>query len=113
MQSKLDWTELDREPHRTMLGWPRELIRFREHMPELRDGRMDLVNVAFDEDARWLAVTRGRVTVACNLASAAQSIPLASITARRVAVTSDARVTVSPSAIDLAPDSVAILVQSQ
>ena len=36
-------------------------------MPELRDGRMDLVNVAFDEDARWLAVTRGRVTVAGSI----------------------------------------------
>ena len=80
-------------------------------MPELRDGRMDLVNVAFDEDARWLTVTRGRVTVACNLASAAQSIPLASSAPRRVAMTSDARITVGHSAIDLAPDSVVILVQ--
>jgi maltooligosyltrehalose trehalohydrolase len=111
MRSKLEWTELAREPQRAILEWHRDLIRLRSGMPELRDGRMDLLNVAFDEDARWLTVTRGRVTVACNLASAAQSIPLASSAPRRVAMTSDAGITVGHSAIDLAPDSVVILVQ--
>jgi maltooligosyltrehalose trehalohydrolase len=81
-------------------------------MPELRDGRMDLVNVDFDEHARWLTVTRGRVTIACNLASEAQSIPLASSAPCRIAMTSEASTTVGISAIDLASDSVAILILS-
>jgi len=112
MRSKLDWTELDRDPHRSLLQWHRDLIRLRAQMPELRDGRMDLVSVAFDEGARWLTVTRGRVMVACNLASGTQSIPLASSSPHRLAMSSDARITVAPSAIELMPDSVAILVQS-
>ena len=113
MRSKLDWTELDREPHRGLLQWYCDLIRLRARTPELRDGRMDLASVAFNEDARWLTVTRGRVTVACNLAPARQSVPLASNLPHSVAMTSDARVTVGPSSIDLTPDSVAILVRSQ
>jgi maltooligosyltrehalose trehalohydrolase len=112
MSSKLDWTELDREPHRTILEWHRDLIRLRAQMPELRDGRMALTKVDFDEDARWLTVTRGRVTVACNLASVAQSVPFKSSEPCRVAMTSDASTTVGLSAIDLASDSVAILMLS-
>ncbi len=111
MRSKLDWTELDREPHRPLLQWHRDLIRLRARMPELRDGRMDLVDVTFDDDAHWLTVTRGRVTVACNFASISQSIPLGSGVLRRITMSSDARVTLAPSAIELMPDSVAILVQ--
>ncbi len=112
MRSKLNWTELSDEPHRAILEWHRELIRLRSQMPELRDGRMDLLNVAFDEDARWLTVTRGRVTVACNLASSAQSIPLASSAQVTVAMTSDAGVTVGPATVELALDSVALLLKS-
>jgi maltooligosyltrehalose trehalohydrolase len=113
MRSKLDWAELAREPHRTILQWHRDLIRLRAQMPELRDGRMDLVNVAFSEDERWLTVTRGRITAACNLASSTQSIPLASDATRDVAMASDPRLTMRSSAIDLPPDSVVILVASQ
>jgi len=112
MRSKLEWTELEREPHRAIFAWHRDLIRLRGQMPELRDGRMDLVNVAFDEDARWLTIARGRVTVACNLASATQSIPLASSAPRRIAMTSDAGIAIDSAAIELPPDSVVILVDS-
>ena len=45
------------------------LIALRRRYPELTDGRLDDVGVEFDEDQRWLAFSRGRVTVAFNLAS--------------------------------------------
>ena len=109
MRSKLEWPELAREPHRGILEWHRDLIRLRAQMPELRDGRMDLTDVRFDEKARWITVTRGRVTIACSLASAAQSIPLPAIAPLRLAMASDPRITIQDSAIDLPPDSVAIL----
>jgi maltooligosyltrehalose trehalohydrolase len=111
MRSKLDWTELAREPHRSILQWHRDLIRLRAQMPELRDGRMDLLNVAFDEDSRWITITRGRVTVVCNLAPVAQSIPLAADTPRTLAMASDAGITVGSGAIDLPPNSVAIMLR--
>jgi maltooligosyltrehalose trehalohydrolase len=110
--SKLDWTELDREPHCTILDWHRDLIHLRLQLPQLRDGRMDLVNVDFDENSRWLTVTRGAVTIVCNLDVTAHSIPLASSAPRRIALTSEASNTVGLSAIDLASDSVAILILS-
>lgn len=109
MRSKLEWSELAREPHRAILEWHRDLILLRAQMPELRDGRLDLTDVRFDEDARWLMVTRGRLTVACNLASAAQSVPLPASAPLRLAMASDPRITIQDSAIDLPPDSVAIL----
>ena len=74
-RSKLDWAERDREPHRSMLEWYRSLIALRRAVPELRDGRRDAVAVACDEDARWLRMTRGPVTLAFALDRAAD-IPL-------------------------------------
>ena len=108
-RSKLNWAALAREPHRGILEWHRDLIRLRARMPELRDGRMDLIDVSFDENARWLTVTRGRVTVLCNLSAAPQSIPIASSAQHRIAMASDARIAVGTSTVDLPPDSVAIL----
>jgi len=109
--SKLNWGELSREPHCGILEWHRELIRLRALMPELRDGRMDLIDILFDEDARWLRVTRERVTIACNLSDAPKSIPIASSTPHRIAMASDARVAVGGFHVDLPPDSVAILLR--
>jgi maltooligosyltrehalose trehalohydrolase len=108
-RSKLNWMELEREPHRRILEWHRDLIRLRAQMPELRDGRMDLVEVSFDEAARWLTMTRGRITVACNLALAPQSIPVVSSSQCCLALASDARIALATNALDLPPDSVAIL----
>ena len=110
-RSKLNWEELAREPHRGILDWHHELIQLRALMPELRDGRMDLVGVSFDETARCLKLTRGRVMVACNLSAAEQALPIESSTAYRLAMASDARVAIGESHVDLPPDSVAILVR--
>jgi maltooligosyltrehalose trehalohydrolase len=109
-RSKLNWDELAREPHRGILEWHRDLIRLRARYPELCDGRMDLVGVSFDETARWLKLKRGRVTVACNLSAAEQSLTIESGTSCRIAMASDARIAVRESRVDLPPDSVAILV---
>ena len=72
---------------------------------------MDLIEIAFDEDARWLRVTRKRVTIACNLSAAPQSIPIASGVAHRIAMASDSRIALDGSCVDLPPDSVAILIR--
>ncbi|HEY0760406.1 MAG TPA: malto-oligosyltrehalose trehalohydrolase [Acidisarcina sp.] len=69
-RSKLDWAEVDREPHRSMLQWYRALIRLRRETPELNDGQMDEVNVRLEESGqarRWISVQRGPVQVVCNL----------------------------------------------
>jgi maltooligosyltrehalose trehalohydrolase len=109
-RSKLNWDELAQEPHGEILVWHRDLIRLRARYPELCDGRMDLVGVSFDETAPWLKLTRGRVTVACNLSAAEQSLTIESGASCRIAMASDPRIAVRESRVDLPPDSVAILV---
>jgi maltooligosyltrehalose trehalohydrolase len=75
-RSKLDWSEVDREPHRSLVDWYRRLIRLRRRLPQLTDGRLDLVSTAFSEEDRWLVVERSLVTIAVNFADERRSIPL-------------------------------------
>ena len=70
LRSKLDWTQLDREPYLGILAWYRELIALRRARPELTDPRLDRVQADFDEAARWLLVRRGRLRIAANLGTA-------------------------------------------
>jgi hypothetical protein len=72
---------------------------------------MDLIDIAFDEDARWLRVRHERVTVVCNLSAAPQSIPIASGIPQCLAMASDIRIALEGSYVDLPPDSVAILLR--
>ncbi|HLH44981.1 MAG TPA: malto-oligosyltrehalose trehalohydrolase [Bryobacteraceae bacterium] len=69
-RSKLDWKEMEREPHAGILEWHRRLIELRKSAPELTDGRLDRVRVEFCEDAKKLTLCRGRVAVACNFSGA-------------------------------------------
>jgi len=75
--SRLDWTELEREPHQRLLRWYRALLGLRRARPELRGGRIEDVHVTHDEAERWLVVLRGAVGVAVNLAARRRAIPLA------------------------------------
>jgi maltooligosyltrehalose trehalohydrolase len=74
--SRLDWSEVDKDPHTRLLDWHRALTRLRRAWPDLTDGRLDAVAVTYDEDARWIVVRRGRLAVACNLAPERAAIPV-------------------------------------
>jgi maltooligosyltrehalose trehalohydrolase len=76
LRSKLDWTQLDREPYLGLLAWYRELIALRRARPELTDPRLDRVAADFDEDARWIMVRRGRLRIAANLGPDAAGLAL-------------------------------------
>ena len=65
--SKLDWSEVDSVDHADMLDWYKKLTRLRLHKPALIDGDLEAIETDFDEEARWLIVRRGPVTVAANL----------------------------------------------
>jgi len=107
-RSKLDWAEVTNEPHRELLEWYRCLIKLRREEPSLSDGRRDRVGTRHDEVQRWLAVERGPITIACNLAGDAQSIPLPE-GARTVLLASEPVEKLKHDRIVLRPDSVAIL----
>jgi malto-oligosyltrehalose trehalohydrolase len=78
-RSRLDWTEPAREPHRSLLAWYRALIALRRDRPDLADPDLTVVEVDYDEQARWLVVRRGRLRVVANLAARPQPIAVAEV----------------------------------
>ncbi len=74
--SRLDWTEPDREPHAWLLGVHRELIALRRAHPELTDPHLDRVRVDLDAEARTLVVHRGTLRLAVNLGSSPATLPV-------------------------------------
>jgi maltooligosyltrehalose trehalohydrolase len=67
LDSKLDWSEPEQEPHATLLALHRELIALRRAWPELSDPWLEEVEVDIDSDARTVVLHRGRLRVAANL----------------------------------------------
>jgi maltooligosyltrehalose trehalohydrolase len=74
--SRLDWSEPEREPHRRLLAWYRELIRLRHERADLRDPRLDRVEVRYDDSAGVVLVHRGAHRVAVNLGPSPATIDL-------------------------------------
>jgi maltooligosyltrehalose trehalohydrolase len=109
-RSILDWAELGKEPHAGLLQWHRDLITLRRRLPALSDGDFEEVKPTWDEDAGWFCLARGPVTVAVNLADHRQAVPVPDAGAA-VLLASDpsAVVDATQSAVQLGPNSVAIL----
>jgi maltooligosyltrehalose trehalohydrolase len=64
-RSKLDWSELDKEPHARLLRWYHDLLALRRDRPELRDPALGNPDVEWD--GRHLCVRRGGCLVLLNL----------------------------------------------
>jgi maltooligosyltrehalose trehalohydrolase len=80
-RSRLNWAELRSEPHAALLKLYRDLIALRKTHPALSNCRKDLLNVQFDESAKWMCITRGNPAgesslLLCNFAANAQDVPL-------------------------------------
>jgi maltooligosyltrehalose trehalohydrolase len=102
-QSKLDWAELDREPHATLLGQYRDLIALRRREPDLQSPRLGALRAEVDEDARTLVLWRGDLRILLNLGTAAWSPTVAG----EVLFASSPEVSADP--LTLAPDSAAVV----
>jgi len=74
--SVLDWEEIAAQPHQRLLAWHRELLSLRRREADLRDDRLDQVEVRHDQDAGWLVVRRGAFRVVLNLSSEQRTVPL-------------------------------------
>jgi maltooligosyltrehalose trehalohydrolase len=75
-RSKLDWSELEKEPHSSVLTVHRALLRLRRERPELVDPDLSAVAVGWDDEERWLVVHRGSLRVVANLADAPREVDL-------------------------------------
>jgi maltooligosyltrehalose trehalohydrolase len=106
--SRLDWTELSEPLHRELLEWHKSLIALRRATLELHDGRRDLVRTTHDEDARWLLVERGPITVAANFSDKLAVVPLPASRTASIALTSVEPPKVTGDEVGLGPESVTI-----
>jgi maltooligosyltrehalose trehalohydrolase len=106
-RSRLDWAEMNKESHASLLAWYTELIALRRRVPALTDPRPGHVETACDAGLGWLVVRRGAVTVAVNL-GVANWIFSAGPEAELLAA-SDPAVELTNRGIVLPPDTVAIV----
>jgi maltooligosyltrehalose trehalohydrolase len=108
-RSRLAWKERDQEPHRSFLEWSRRLTALRRSIPALLDGRLDRVDITFDEKAQWFKVKRDPVTIVCNLADRIQHITIDRDRSTRLLLSSDPENKAGSGSVELRPDSVVIL----
>ena len=107
-RSKLDWSEPGAGMHAELLAWYRTMIALRRQWPELTDPRLHQVRVSFDEAARSLMISRGRLRVAVNLGQSPQRLPLGAASASLLAA-SAAGAAVDGDAVLLPPSSLAVI----
>lgn len=74
-RSKLKWDEIDEGDHARLRRVYRELIALRHNEPDLADPWLDNLQVDYDEDARWILMRRGSLSIACNLGADAVDVP--------------------------------------
>ncbi|MEP6462077.1 MAG: malto-oligosyltrehalose trehalohydrolase [Frankiaceae bacterium] len=108
-RSRLDWSELSEEPHAGLLDWHRKLLSLRRTYPEFPESRFEEVSVAYDEEARWLVLGRGRtLVVVCNFGPERQEVPVDG-TPVDVLAASTTGFAFGPGAVDLDAESVAVV----
>ena len=76
-RSKLDWSEVDKPSHATLLDLYRRLARLRRDRIELTDPRFGRTKVSYDDGDRWLLLDRRGVQIAVNFDDQPHRIPLA------------------------------------
>jgi maltooligosyltrehalose trehalohydrolase len=108
-RSRLVWDECSRAPHAEILDWHRRVIRLRREYAALSDGRLDRVEVTFDEQAKWLVMARGPISVACNLSERRQQTPLRIGKDARILLSSEKETQLVGDGVELPPESVAVV----
>lgn len=109
-RSKLDWEELDREPHREVLSWYRDLISLRRRLEGVGAGPL-LTTVSYDEGAGWLVMRRPGYVVVVSFARETTKIPLGSSRRRELLLASGSAELVGDH-LALAAESVAVLAET-
>jgi maltooligosyltrehalose trehalohydrolase len=105
--AKLKWNETATALHAELLEWHRELIRLRRATPSLNDGDPGNTRVTFDEQAMWLNMQRGAITVICNLGPGDQAFDTPC--GAKILLALRAKGEIADGKITLLPDSVVVL----
>ena len=110
-RSKLDWSEVHEGHHAEMFGWTKALIHLRRGSVSLNDGDSGHVRVRFDEEKRWLSMTRGGMLVVFNLGEDAVELPNPEDLPLRLA--SGDGIELMEACVRLPPDRLAVLGQEE
>ncbi|MEE2854376.1 MAG: malto-oligosyltrehalose trehalohydrolase [Actinomycetota bacterium] len=73
---KLDWNEVDTGEHARLHRLYRDLIALRRNHPDMADPWLDHLTVDYNEDERWITVSRGRLHIVCNLGAEPVRVPV-------------------------------------
>ena len=74
--SKLDWSEAERDDHGRLLQLYRDLLALRRERADLADPDLRNISVEYDEVGRWLVLRHGDTAVALNFADSARELPV-------------------------------------
>jgi maltooligosyltrehalose trehalohydrolase len=105
-RSKLDWSELTKPGHAEILDLYKRLIALRRGRPELTDPRLDQVEVWHGD--QYVAMRRGHLTVAANLAPVPQVVSLRAVPSK-VLLATEPGVVLQRDRVELPPESAAVL----
>ena len=106
-RSKLNWKEITEGKHAEMLDWTKKLIHLRRQSPSLNDGDLSHIRIEFDEEKRWLEMTRTDVRLVCNLGT--ETYRSKNPDRRSLVLKSTEAVELTETQVVVPPDSVAIL----
>lgn len=106
-RSKLDWQELDKQPHAGVLDWYRQLIALRRSYPELSDPSPGSVTLQVSEEEATIRLRRGRITLLVNLSSESRKFDVAE--RGRILASSFDPGSGQPGSVVLPPDSVVLV----
>ncbi|OBF65787.1 malto-oligosyltrehalose trehalohydrolase [Mycobacterium sp. 852002-51971_SCH5477799-a] len=73
---KLDWNEVDTGEHARLHRLYRDLIALRRNHPDMADPWLDHLTVDYNEDQRWISLSRGRLRIVCNLGAEPVRVPV-------------------------------------
>ncbi|MEV4214409.1 malto-oligosyltrehalose trehalohydrolase [Micromonospora sp. NPDC049662] len=106
VRSRLDWAELDKPEHASMLAFYQRLIALRRSVADLSDPRMHAVSVQHGD--QFLLMRRGDTLVVANFAGRGRGVSLPGV-ARRVLLATGEGVTVMRDRIELPAETAAIV----
>jgi maltooligosyltrehalose trehalohydrolase len=105
-RSKLDWSELTKPGHAEILDLYKRLIALRRARPELTDPRLDQVQVWHGD--QYVAMRRGHLTVAANLAPVPQVVSLRAVPSK-VLLATEPGVVLQRDRVELPPESAVVV----
>ncbi|MEP6842594.1 MAG: malto-oligosyltrehalose trehalohydrolase [Pseudolysinimonas sp.] len=105
LRSKLDWSEPQRSPHRELLTLYRELIALRRREAEFINPDFRILSADWDDAAGWVVLRQGGMEVLVNLGQQ----PWRSPGAAELLLATTTSVLVTPTGVELPPDSAAVV----